>query len=414
MKAEIISVGTELLLGEIIDTNAAFISRNLAELGIGVYRRVTVGDNMERLAGAMKAAFENADLVIASGGLGPTADDITQEAGARCFGLELVLDDNLLEWLKDHFASRGYVMTENNIKQAYMPVGALPLANKNGTAPGVLIENDGKLLALLPGPPAEAEPMFINELRPILEKRREAVLVSKTLKLCGIGESSMEHIIRDMMDGENPTVAPYASYSQCRLRVTARAKETSEARAMIEPVKTELYRRLGDYIYGEDSETLEGVIIKLLTEKGLTVACAESCTGGMVSARLTGVPGASAALLEGAVTYSNGAKINRLGVSGDTLDKHGAVSAETAMEMARGIAAASGADIGISITGIAGPGGGSAEKPVGLVYFGLCAGGKTTFLETRTGGDRERIRTRAAVKALEILWRFLTDRGIKQ
>lgn len=407
IKAEIISVGTELLLGDIVDTNAAFLSRGLAELGIGVYRRLTIGDNLERMTEAFRDALKSADLVIATGGLGPTADDITKEAAAACFGLRLNLDDGILDGIRQFFEKLGSRMTENNVQQAYMPEGSITLENKNGTAPGCYIEKDGKIIALLPGPPHECEPMFNDVLRPLLMKKQDATLVSKTVKMCGIGESAMETHVRDMLDSRNPTVAPYSGGTEVRLRITARAADEQEARRMIEPVKNELYARLGGYIYGEDEATLEGTVISLLKEKGLKLALAESCTGGALAARLTGVAGCSDVFLESAVTYSNDAKASRLGVNPAALAEYGAVSPETAKEMAEGIARTSGADIGLSITGIAGPGGGTDEKPVGLVYHAIYANGTCEVTETRLFGSRDRIRARAAVKALELLWRYL-------
>ena len=395
------------MLGDVIDTNAAFISRELAALGIGVYKRLTVGDNPERLKSAFRQAFESADMVVATGGLGPTADDITKEAAAECLGLSLILDENILNGIKAFFKERGVSMPENNIKQAHIPAGAEVLENDNGTAPGVYVEKDGKILAMLPGPPVEMEQMFRNRLRPLLARRQDGVLLSKTIKMCGIGESSMETFVRDMLDQQNPTVAPYAGSFEVRLRITAKAASETEAKNMIEPVRAELYNRLSKYIYGEDDDSLESVSLKLLKEKNLRLALAESCTGGALAARITNIPGSSEVFLESAVTYSNDAKINRLGVNPATLEKHGAVSRETAMEMAKGTALSSKADIGLAITGIAGPGGATPDKPVGLVYIALYNQGELSCEELRWSGSRERVRARAVAKSLEILWRAL-------
>lgn len=409
MTAEIISVGTELLLGDVVDTDAAFLSRELAALGINVYRRTTAGDNMDRLVAAINAALAASDLVVLAGGLGPTTDDITKEAAAKAFGVELVLEQAILDWLRAMFQGRGQNMPENNIRQAYIPEGAAVLPNGNGTAPGVFIEKNGKTAVLLPGPPNELEPMFLEHVKPLLRKRQDSVLVSRTVRMCGIGESAMETLVLDLLDNANPTVAPYAGMSETRLRITAKAGSEAEARELIKPVAAELYKRLGEYIYGEDDDTLEGVIVRQLIDKGLTLALAESCTGGMVASRLTAVPGVSKTLLEAVVAYGNESKVKRLGVSAAVLETYGAVSGETAMAMAKGAAISSGADIGLSITGIAGPGGGSAEKPVGLVYFGLYKNGQATFRETRSNGSRDRIRVRAVVTALETLWRAIRN-----
>lgn len=408
MTAEIISVGTELLLGDILNTNARFLSRELAALGVSIYRQTTVGDNFERLVQAYGEAFSRADTVITSGGLGPTNDDLTKEAAAAYFGKKLVMNGEILLSIEKRFSGQSQKMPESNKKQAEVPEGAVVLENHNGTAPGLIITGDGKTAILLPGPPSEMEPMFTGQVAPYLQKRQGGALVSRTLKMCGIGESAMAEKVMDLTDGmANPTVAPYAGNFEARLRITAKAAGEEEAAGLITPVADEIYARLSEYIYGEGETELEEAVVGLLKQKRLTVAAAESCTGGMFTARLVNVPGASEVFKESFITYTNASKTARLGVKPETIGKYGAVSEETAAEMAKGAALAAGADVGVSITGIAGPSGGTDEKPAGLVYLGLYINGKTVCRETRTSGGRQRIRARAASQALEFLWREL-------
>ena len=410
MTAEILSVGTELLLGDIVNTNAAFLSKELAKLGINVYVETTVGDNAGRLLTAYQSAFARADLVITTGGLGPTEDDLTKEVAAEHFGLKLVEDVESMRLLKGYFAKSGSKMTTNNLKQAFIPEGATVLFNANGTAPGCMVEANGKILVMLPGPPNECVPMFRAEVAPRLKKYTDGMFVSKTLRLVGIGESAMETEIKDLLDTQvNPTIAPYAKTGECTLRITAKAADEAEAARIIAPVTAELYRRFGTLIYGEDDTTLAATLVKLLVSKGLTIGVAESCTGGLLTSALADVPGASSALLEGAVTYANAAKMSRLGVKEETLSQFGAVSRETAAEMAAGIARSSGADIGISTTGIAGPDGGTAEKPVGLVYVGLCFQGQTKVIELHLSGNRRKIRERTVISALDMVRKAVLD-----
>ena len=408
MTAEIIAVGTELLLGDILNTNARYLSRELAKIGINVYYQTVVGDNRARLLNAYKTAFSRADIVIATGGLGPTEDDITKETAAGYFGLDLELHEQSWEKICGLFKSMHANMAPANKKQAMMPKGCVILENDNGTAPGCCIERDGKLLVMLPGPPSECIPMYENAVLPVLKPRSGIILVSKTIKICGIGESQAEEMLKDLIDAQsNPTIAPYAKTSEVWFRITASGCNEAEARRVMKPALEEIGRRMGDNIYGEDDDCLEGVIVKLLSDRGYTVACAESCTGGALTSRLVNCPGVSAVLLESAVTYSNDSKIKWLGVNAETLNTHGAVSAQTASEMARGIVVTSGADIGISTTGIAGPDGGSPEKPVGLVYVGICIKGEVTIRELHLTGNRAKVRTRTVVTALDTLRRLL-------
>ena len=404
MNAEIIAVGTELLLGDIVNTNAQFIAKQLADLGISVFFQTVVGDNEARLSAAYALAFERADLVITTGGLGPTKDDLTKETAAKVFGLPLALHEETLQAIRTYFATQNLKITQNNEKQAYILEGATVLANENGTAPGCLLERDGKILILLPGPPREMQPMFRTHVLPFLSAKTDQVIVSKTMRLCGIGESRAEEMLKPLLeDQSNPTIAPYAKSCEVHFRVTARAADEEVAWRLIQPVSDEIRRLLGDYVYGEDETTLEAAVIGILRERGMTIACAESCTGGMLTARLVNCPGASAVLLEGAVTYSNDAKVKRLGVKAETLAQYGAVSRETAAEMAQGIALTAGADVGVGITGVAGPDGGTDEKPVGMVFIAVCARGVVHMEALRVVGDRERVRTRATVTALNLI-----------
>lgn len=410
MKAEIISVGTELLLGDIVNTNAQYLSKRLADMGIFVYYQTVVGDNTERMKKAYELAFSRADFVITTGGLGPTQDDLTKEIAAEFFKKELVLHENSLERISGFFQKLNRKMSENNIKQAEMPEDSIILENNNGTAPGCIIEENSKVMILLPGPPKEMKLMFEESVVPYLAKFSKDILISKVIRFAGIGESAMAEIVGDLIDnGINPTVAPYAKDFECILRITAKALNEGDAKALIKPVETEIRKRLGNYIYGEGETSLEFVLGETLIQKKLTIATAESCTGGLVASTLINYPGISSVFLEGAVTYSNEAKVKRLGVKEETLKKHGAVSHETAEEMARGIAFAAGSDIGLSTTGIAGPGGGTDDKPVGLVYIGIYIKGVVKTKELHLSGDRARVRTRTVKELLNWLRVELQD-----
>ncbi|QCX32762.1 competence/damage-inducible protein A [Caloramator sp. E03] len=410
MIAEILSVGTELLLGDTLNTNAQYLSKRLADLGIFVYFQTVVGDNSERLKKAYDIAFKRADIVITTGGLGPTKDDLTKEIGAEYFGKKLILHEDLLEEIKGYFKKLNRDFAKSNEKQAYFPQGAVILPNENGTAPGCIIDEKGKMLIMLPGPPFEMIPMFENYVVPYIKKYIDGAIVSKVIRTFGIGESHMAEKVSDLIENmTNPTVAPYAKQNEAILRITARAKDEFEAKKLIEPIAQEIKKRLGDYIYGEDEDTLENVVGKMLIDNNLTISTAESCTGGLVAAKLINYPGISKVFIEGAVTYSNEAKISRLKVKKETLEKHGAVSSQVAAEMALGIAKASNTRIGISTTGIAGPGGGSDEKPVGLVYIGLSIDGNVKTIKYNFSGDRQKIRERAAMYAIDFLRRELKN-----
>ncbi|MBZ9637283.1 competence/damage-inducible protein A [Clostridium sp. FP1] len=408
MKAEILAVGTEILLGDIVNTNAQYIAKRLADLGIAVYHQSVVGDNPERLLEAYRLAFSRADLVITTGGLGPTKDDLTKEVAFEYFGKKSVVHEASMKIIEGYFKEMNKPMAKSNVKQAYFPVDAVILPNNNGTAPGCIIEENGKVVALLPGPPREMKPMFEEAVVPYLEKFQQGVLVSKVLRVIGVGESSAEEMIEDILDKQtNPTVAPYAKDGEMLFRITAKANTQEQGIKLIGPMEDAIRSRLGNNIYGEGDITLENVLGEMLINKKLTIATAESCTGGMVAAKLINYPGISSVFMDGVVTYSNEAKINRLGVSIETLDKHGAVSSEVASAMAQGIAKTAGTNIGISTTGIAGPGGGSIEKPVGLVYVGLCINGEVKTKMLKLSGDRQKIRERATMQLLDWLRREL-------
>ncbi|MDI6617780.1 MAG: competence/damage-inducible protein A [Clostridiales bacterium] len=410
MRAEILSVGTELLLGDIVNTNAQYIARRLADNGVFVYYQTVVGDNPKRLSDALDIAFERADIVIATGGLGPTKDDITKEIGAKFFNRKLVLHEESLKKIEKHFKNMNRKMTDNNRKQAYLPEGCVIFPNANGTAPGCAIEGNNKIFIMLPGPPKEMAPMFEDEVMPYLSKYQDGVLVSKVLRVLGVGESNMEDSIKDLMDFQtNPTIAPYAKDGEAILRITAKARDKNEALGLIAPVEKQIRERLKDNIYGTGDAPIWDVVAKMLIDRKLTIAVAESCTGGMLASRLINYPGISDVFMEGAVTYSNDAKMRRLGVSAKTLKKYGAVSAETAREMAEGIARTANTDIGLSTTGIAGPGGGTFEKPVGLVYAGMYFKGVVKVEKMNIAGNRQNIRNRAVMNVLDFLRRELEN-----
>lgn len=404
MKAEIIAVGTEILLGDIVNTNATYLAKELALLGIDVYYQSSVGDNEERLVRAFEEGLKRSDIIITTGGLGPTNDDITKEVACKVFNQKMEIDKDSLKKIEEFFNKLGIEMTENNKKQACFPKDAIILKNKNGTAPGAILKKDKKSIIILPGPPKEMEPMFEYEVKPYLREMSNEVLVSKTLKLFGIGESLLETKIMDIINEQNnPTIAPYVSDMELRLRITAKSDNEENANNMIEPVIEKIKDRVGKFIYAQDNISIETVVSKMLIEKNLTISTAESCTGGLISATFINYPGISSVFMEGCVTYSNESKISRLGVNPYTLEIHGAVSEETAREMAEGIAKNFNTNVAISTTGIAGPEGGTSDKPVGLVYIGIYINGKTTVNKYILHGNREDIRLRATKNAINDL-----------
>ena len=404
MRAEIITVGTEILLGDIVNTNSQFLAKELANLGVEVYCQGTVGDNEDRLLESLEESLHRSDMVITTGGLGPTKDDLTKETAAKLFNQELVFHEESWREIEAYFNKLGKVPTENNKKQAYFPKEAIVLKNNNGTAPGAILKKDNKTIIVLPGPPREMKPMFEESVKPYLQYLTDDILVSKTLRFYGIGESSLENAIIDIINEQsNPTIAPYAKDTEVTLRITAKAISEEVAMDLINPVIDKIEDRVGQYIYSQGESTLEDTVAEMLVNKNLTISVAESCTGGMVSSNLINYPGISSVFMEGCITYSNEAKMKSIGVKKETLDKFGAVSEETAREMAEGIARRYNTNIGISTTGIAGPEGGTKEKPVGLVYFGIYINGKIIVKRYIFNGSRQQVRLRATKTILNDL-----------
>ena len=406
MNAEIIAVGTELLLGTSTNTDARDVSLALSELGINVYWHTVVGDNPARLTECLYRAKNRADLIVTTGGLGPTCDDLTKQTIARAFGRELYFDEEAADTIRAWFGAQGRSFTENNLQQAWLPEGCTILPNGNGTAPGCLFETDGVIVAMLPGPPRECNAMLHDHLVPWLRERSGETIRSHMIRMFGVGESAMEEKLRDLMDGANPTVAPYAKLGECLTRVTAKGASEDECEALMAPMVEEICRRMDDYVYGLDVGSLEERVLQLLAEKNMTFASAESCTGGMVAQRLTAIPGASAFFKGGVVVYTEEIKTRLLGIEQKFIDKHGVVSAQVARKMAKRVRKTLKSDLGVGITGWAGPDG----DDVGLVYVALAARGECFVRRLQLGknSDRERIRTLAAHNAFDMARRYLT------
>lgn len=411
MTVELISVGTEILLGNIVNTNAAFLSCECAKLGLSCYYQTVVGDNAERLAETLKTALGRSDIVILGGGLGPTQDDLTKEIAAKVCEKELHLDEEAKKHIEDFFAKKGKVIPDNNWKQAMIPDDSVVLHNPNGTAPGVIIEYGEKRVILLPGPPNELKPMFLDQVVPYITKMLPGIILSKTVKICGIGESRVEEMIEDMINAQtNPTIATYAKTAEVHLRVTAKADDETQAKKLLKPVVKELKNRFGTTIYTtDDSVTLEMAIAELLLANNLTISTVESCTGGLLAGRLINVPGISEVFKTGFITYSNKAKRKLVNVKKSSLEKYGAVSRQVAEEMAVGLKDFTKADVVISTTGIAGPDGGTKEKPVGLVYVCCIAGGVKVIRELNLNGNRAKVRESAVANALILLRECLLE-----
>ena len=405
MVVELISVGTELLLGNIINTNAAYLAEQCAALGLSCYYQDVVGDNEERLSDTLKTALTRADLIIMCGGLGPTPDDLTKEVAAKVAGVKLYMHEESKAAIAEYFKKIGKQPTDNNWKQALMPEGGVVLPNNNGTAPGCVIETEGKHIVLLPGPPEELKLMFEESVVPYIRKQLPATIYSKMVKICGVGESRVATMIADLIDGQsNPTIATYAKTGEVHVRVSAYAENESAAKKLVKPMIKELKERFAEFIYTTEPDvTLEKAVVDLLIGNDLTVGTIESCTGGMLASRLINVPGVSDSFKSGLVTYSNKAKKKFAGVKKATLEKYGAVSSETAIEMAKGLAAFNKADVTVSTTGIAGPDGGSAEKPVGLVYIACNVCGRVTVKECHFTGNRQKIRENTVTAALNLM-----------
>ena len=410
MNCELISVGTEILLGDILNSNAQYLSKELASLGIGVTHQCTVGDNRERLLSAIDIAFSRCEMIIFTGGLGPTPDDLTKEVCAEYFGSELIMDEGIAKGIEKYFLDRNRTMPESNLKQALVPGGAKVLHNTCGTAPGFIMEKEGKIMIILPGPPHEMTAMFRNGVLPYLQEKSDCVIKSHTVRTFGIGESAMSELVSDLLFMKNPTVAPYAKSGEALLRVTAKAESEEKADELMKSVLSEIENRLGDYIYGIDVNSTEEALSGLLKEKEMTVSFAESCTGGLCGKRITDLSGASQIFHCGIISYSNEIKEKVLGVRSEHLQKYGAVSSIVAAEMAEGVRKLSGSSIGVAITGEAGPTSGDG-KPVGLIYIAVTDGEKLllTELHGRNGGDhcREYNRIYSASAAFNAAQNFI-------
>jgi nicotinamide-nucleotide amidase len=408
---EILAVGTELLLGQLVDSNSAVVARALADCGIDVYATHGVGDNRARIAAAMRGALERADGVITTGGLGPTIDDLTKEAACDVLGVDTELHEPSLHSMEETFARLGRTMQENNRKQAQVPRGSFVLVNGNGTAPGfVAARSDGKFIASMPGVPREMEPMLREQLVPWLRKRFGVThaIYTRVLHTISIAESEIDHRIDDLFRAlENPKIAILAHDYRCDVKIMAKAASDEEAQALIAPVERDVLSRLRGHVYALDGQTLPGAIHELLQRQDLTVAVAESCTGGSIATELTSVSGSSRSFVGGIVAYDNAVKIDMLGVAQATLQRTGAVSEETALEMAQGARARLGSDVAVSTTGVAGPTGGSPDKPVGLVWLGLAGLRGTRAVKLNLVGDRAAIQRRATIAALALLWNSL-------
>lgn len=412
MVAELISVGTEILLGNIVNTNAAHIARECAAAGVSVYYQTSVGDNDERVKEVLATALSRSDVVILTGGLGPTKDDLTKEVVAQGLGLQLVESKEARASIQKYFDQRKIQeISENNWKQAIIIEGATIVPNHNGTAPGLIIEKDEKKVILLPGPPSEMIPMFSETILPYLKSLQPQIIHSVMVKLAGIGESKAAEMVSDLIDAQtNPTIAPYAKTGEVHFRITASAPSVKEAKELIKPMVKELRKRFKEMVYSVDeNETLESTVVKLLAEHNLTLASAESCTGGMFAGRIINVPGVSEVFREGFITYSNKAKRKYLDVSKGTLKKYGAVSEQCAKEMVKGAAIGTDSDAAIAITGVAGPDGGTDEKPVGTVYIGCYVNEKVTVKRYNFFGSRSSIREASVTHALDLLRRCILE-----
>lgn len=409
---EIISVGTELLLGHVTNTDARDISEQLSKIGINVLWHTVVGDNPQRLADCVAIARERADIIITTGGLGPTCDDLTKEILARSFGLELKRDEReyngLYEYIKN---SRRF--TPNNFNQAMLPEGCTVFHNNCGTAPGCAFEKDGKVVLLLPGPPKECNAMFRESALPYLKKLSDQHIISHTVQVFGIGESAIDHMFAEEMNAmRNPSMAPYAKQCDCLLKITAKADTEAEAEAMMAPVLKDAVERIGEYVYGIDVDCLEERVMQLLKEQPLSFAAAESCTGGYIAKRFTELPGASAYFKGGVVTYTNEVKSALLGIDAALIEEKGAVSYEVAYEMAKRVRELLGADIGLGVTGLAGPDGDGVHE-VGTVFISMATADECFVREVHMGTHRSRdfIRRMAGNHAFDMMRRYMT--GLK-
>ena len=411
MIAEILSIGTELLMGQIANTNAQFISKHFTEVDIFVYYHSVVGDNKKRIKSSLLMALERADVVITTGGLGPTQDDITKEVISEVLNKPLVVREEILSEIKKFFIEKGKVMTLNNEKQAYFPLDSILIKNKMGTAPGCLIEYNNKIIIMLPGPPSEMRPMFLQFVIPFFEKKGTYQLKSKFIRIFGIGESAMESKISDLISSQsNPTIAPYTKQGEVTLRVSARYNKKNEnVEKILDPTIKKIKERLGEYIYSYDNEELKVVAYKKLYNSNIKISLAESCTGGLLAKYITDIPGSSSIFESSIVTYSNASKIKLLEVQKSTIDKYGAVSEQVAIEMAKGLYKKTLSQLVVAITGIAGPSGGTKDKPVGLVYISLGYKGKINVRKLNLWGSRDRIRHVTCLNAFDFIIKTITE-----
>ncbi|GHU74005.1 putative competence-damage inducible protein [Clostridia bacterium] len=408
MVAEILCVGTELIFGNIVNTNARFVAQKLASVGADMEFQTVVADSEEYLKKALEVALSRSDVVITVGGLGPTSDDLTKETCAAYFNKEMILDNKTLDDIKAYFKKRKITYTDNNSRQAKFPKGAKIIRNENGTAPGCAIEENGKLIIMLPGPPSELEPMFIKEVIPILSKRSNSSYNSKTLRMYGLSESAVEEAVKKVIDMKgNPYVATYTQEGEVHLRITSKADNASIARQTTDNAAKILQELFDQNIYSVDDRSLEETVVATLLKKHLTIACAESCTAGLFTAKFGSCSGVSAVLKEGVISYSNYSKVSRLNVSRITLETYGAVSPQTAEEMAIGVVQNLNANVGVGITGIAGPNSDNTHKPVGLVYIAVFYDNNTTIREYHFQGDRDKIRSGAVTAALDLVRRVI-------
>lgn len=412
MIGELISVGTEILIGDIVNTNAQYISKELSNIGFSIYYHTTVGDNPNRLKETLENSINRSDVIILTGGLGPTQDDLTKDILAEILGVELVVDQKIYDGIAERIYKSGYSqITQNNFRQAYIPKGASPIPNPNGTAPGILAEMDNKSIILLPGPPREMIPMFEQSVLPYLMKKTDTKFYSNYYKVTSIGESAVEDRLLDLIDKQqNPTIATYAKPAEVLIRVTANGKSREEVESLLHDYDVIIKERLGQNIYAFEDISLQEAVGKSLIQKNLTISTAESCTAGQIASRLGEVPGISQSLHSGIICYSNEAKVQFVGVQQETLDEYGAVSEETAREMLQGLYEKNKTDIVVATTGIAGPDGGSEEKPVGTVYIGILYKDKCTVTRHQFRGDRTRIQLWASNEALNKIRKVIEEK----
>jgi nicotinamide-nucleotide amidase len=412
MKAELIFTGTEVLLGHILNTHAQYLGVKLSGMGIEIILNTTVGDSRELMLSVLRQALERSELIIITGGLGPTTDDLTAEVVADVLRVPLIQDQESLHAIKDIFQSRSMNMPQSNVKQTYFPQGSIILPNGNGTAPGALIERNNKIIILLPGPPHELKPMFEDSVVPLLSGKISSseVVKYRIFKLTGISESAVQDLLKDLGGQGNPGIAYMAKPGEIQVRISARAADDEQAEGLLEELSGKIKLLLDKYIFALDEEILEEQVGKLLLENGLTLGTAESCTGGMIASRLTDIPGSSEYFKGGIVSYTNEVKNRVLGVGQEILNTFGAVSGETAGAMARGAREKTNADLGLSVTGVAGPGGGTAKKPRGLVYIALAAADKVICREYHFAGSRAAVRQGSVNSALNLLRQYLTGK----